>query len=45
MIVHESEIPIKVIKENMDIFSPFLVNNFSDMIDSSSFPKHLKLAM
>ena len=42
--VHETDIPTKVLKENMDIFSPFLLNNFNNIIDSSSSPNHLKLA-
>ena len=42
--VHETDIPTKVMKENIDIFSPFLCNYFIHIIDSSSFPNHLKLA-
>ena len=42
--VHETDIPTKVLKENMDIFSCFLLNYFNNIIDSSSLPNHLKLA-
>ena len=42
--VHETDILTKVLKENMDIFSPFLLNYFNNIIDSSSSPNHLKLA-
>ena len=41
--VHETDIPTKVLKENMDNFSPIL-NYFNSIIDFSSFPNHLKLA-
>ena len=42
-LVRETNISEKVMKENMDIFSPFLLNYFNNIIDSSSFPNHLKL--
>ena len=42
--MHETDIPTKVLKEIADIFSYFLLNYFNNIIDSSSFPNHLKLA-
>ena len=42
--VHETDIPTKVLKEKMVIFSPFLLSYFHNIIDSSSFSNHLKLA-
>ena len=42
--MHETDIPTKVLKENMDIFSPFLLSYFKKVIDSSSFSNYLKLA-
>ena len=33
----DSNIPTKVLKENMDTSSPFLLNYFNDIINSSSF--------
>ena len=43
--VHETDVLTNILKENMDIFSPFLLLNcFNDIIDSSSFPNHLKLS-
>ena len=41
--MHETDIPIKVLKENMDIFSLFLYNYFNKIIDFLSFLFHLKL--
>ena len=34
---------LKVLKENMDVFSPFLLNLFYNIVDSSCLPNHLKL--
>ena len=43
--VHETDVLTNILKENMDIFSPFfLLNYINDIIDSSSFPNHLKLS-
>ena len=39
-----SDIPIKVLKENSDIFSNFLCNNFNSSIKLSTFPEILKHA-
>ena len=36
--------PIKVIKENLDIFSRFLCTSFNSSIKTSKFPQCLKLA-
>ena len=35
---------LRVLKENMGIFSSFLLNYFNNIINSSSFLNHLKLA-
>ena len=42
--MHETDIPTKLLKENIDIFSPFLLSYFKNLINSSSFPNNLKLA-
>ena len=39
-----SDIPTKLIKENLDIFGDFIYENFNDGIDQSVFPSDLKLA-
>ena len=39
-----SDIPIKIIKENMDIFAGFLCTNINSSFKSSSFPSCLKMA-
>ena len=39
-----SDIPIKVLKENSDIFSNFLCNSFNNSIKLSTFPEILKHA-
>ena len=39
-----SDIPIKVLKENNDIFSNFLCNSFNNSIKLSTFPEILKHA-
>ena len=39
-----SDIPIKVLKENSDIFSNFLCNSFNNSIKLSTFPEILKNA-
>ena len=40
----EDDIPTKIIKENSDIFSNFICQSFSNMIDVYIFPTSLKLA-
>ena len=42
--VHEIDIPTIVLKANMDILSPFLLNYFNNLVDSLSFQSYLKLA-
>ena len=39
-----SDIPIKLLKENVDIFSDFVYTSFSSSINMSKFPENLKLA-
>ena len=39
-----SDIPIKILKENVDIFSDFVCNSFASSINMSRFPENLKLA-
>ena len=41
--VHENDMPIDVLKENMDICSHYLLNYFGNIIDFSSSLYHLKL--
>ena len=41
---HESDIPKKILKENVDLFSPFLINFVHRSKYSSTFPSVLKLA-
>ena len=38
----ESDIPVKIIKENLDIVSNFVYNNFNNSLFSSNFPSHVK---
>ena len=38
------DIPVKMIKDNIDIFSEFLFNNFSNSIFDATFPSELKNA-
>ena len=38
-----SDIPIKIIKENLDIFANFLCTNINSSFKSSSFPSSLKM--
>ena len=40
----DTVIPIKIIKQNSDIFASFIFQSFNNMIDSSTFPAALKLA-
>ena len=39
-----SDIPIKIIKENIDVFSDFLCSGFNSSIKLSKFPENLKQA-
>ena len=38
---HESDIPVKIVKENLDIVSNFVCNNFNNSLFNSNFPSHL----
>ena len=38
----ESDIPVKIIKENLDIVSNFVCNNFNSSLFKSNFPSYLK---
>ena len=38
------DIPLKIIKENLDIFADFLCTNINRSFKSSSFPSCLKMA-
>ena len=40
----ESDIPVKIIKDNLDIVSKLVYNNFNNSLFSSNFPSHLKNA-
>ena len=40
----ESDIPVKTIKDNIDIFSEFLFHNFSNLIFDATFHSELKNA-
>ena len=42
--IPKETIPVKIIKENIDIFSSILHNNFNNNIYSGLFPQNLKLA-
>ena len=39
-----SDIPIKIVKENIDVFSDFLCSSFNSSIKVSKFPENLKQA-
>ena len=39
-----SDIPVKIIKENINIITDFVYNNFNNSLFSSYFPSHLKNA-
>ena len=41
----ESDIRVKIIKENLDTVSNFVYNNFNNSLFSSNFPSHLKNAI
>ena len=40
----ESNIPVKIIKESLDIVSNFVYNNFNNSLFTSNFSSHLKNA-
>ena len=40
----ESDIPVKIIKDNIDIFSEFIFHNFNNSIFDATFPSELKNA-
>jgi hypothetical protein len=42
--VQDTDIPSKIIKENIDIFSDFFHESFNECIKSSNFPTNLKNA-
>ena len=41
---HSSDIPAKILKQNVDYFSPFILGYVNKSIRSSTFPSILKLA-
>ena len=41
---HLAEIPTKILKQNLDFFSPFILGYVNKSISSSTFPSILKLA-
>ena len=40
----ESDIPVKIIKDNINIFSEFILHNFNNSIFDATFPSELKKA-
>ena len=40
----KSDIPLKIIKENVDIISYFLYHNFNNSLSSATFPTSMKYA-
>ena len=38
----ESEIPVKLIQNSLDVISPFIYKNFNNSLFSSCFPSELK---
>ena len=40
----KSDIPVKIIKENVDIISYFLYHNFNNSLSCASFPTSMKYA-
>ena len=44
-VCQESDIPVKIIKENLDIVSNFVYNNFNNSFFSSNFFSYLKNAI
>ena len=41
---HSSDIPTEILKQNVDFFSPFILDYVNKSISSSTFPSALKLA-
>ena len=41
---HSSDIPTKILKQNVEFFSPFILGYVNKSISSSTFPSILKLA-
>ena len=41
----ESDIPVKIIKENLDTVPNFVYNNFNNSLFSSNFPSYLENAI
>ena len=41
---HSSDVPTKILKQNVDFFSPFILGYVNKSISSSTFPSILKLA-
>ena len=39
---HESDIPVKEIKDNIDILSEFIFHNFNNSVFDARFPSELK---
>ena len=39
---HESDIPVKEIKDNIDIFSEFIFHNFNNSVFAATFSSELK---
>ena len=42
IVCQESDIPVKIIKDNIDIFSEFIFHNFNNSIFDAIFPSELK---
>ena len=38
----DTDIPVKIIKDNIDIFSEFILHNFHNSIFDATFPSELK---
>ena len=41
----ETDIPVKIIKDNIDIFSEFIFHNFNNSIFDATFLSELKMLM
>ena len=41
---HSPDIPTKILKQNVELFSPFILDYVNKSISSSTFPSTLKLA-
>ena len=42
--IQESDIPVKLIKENSDLFTEIICKYFNEFLEKSKFPDCLKLA-